>query len=177
MINSSLLSSIVSPYATKIIPEIVENCNKQFPSSRYQINTKLRVCAFLAQAAEETGGFRYLEEIGDVDYFKRYDGRDGNNEPGDGYKYKGRGIFDLTFKDNYALYGKLLNLDLLNHPEIAALVPNAVLIACEYWKQHDLNYYADEGNFIEITRRINGAENGLQMRECYYKKLLNAYAV
>jgi putative chitinase len=95
-----------------------------------------------------------------------YEGRAalGNTQPGDGPRYKGRGIIQLTGRLNYRVYGAALGLDLENNPQLAAVPENAVRIACEYWRRNNLNQLADADNLEAITRRINGGVNGLADR-------------
>lgn len=130
----------------------------------YGIDTPLRAAHFLAQASHESAHFRTLHEYASG---AAYEGRKdlGNVHTGDGRRYKGRGIFQLTGRANYRAYGKLLGLDLENNPELAADPENSVRIACEYWKQKGLNGWADRDDINEITRRINGGYNGLPDRK------------
>lgn len=134
-----------------------------------EINTALRVSHFLAQTAEETGGFRWLTELGDAAYFAKYDGRAdlGNSQPGDGFAYRGRGLAMLTGRANYAEYGTELRLDLIGNPDLAADPATSVAIACAYWAKHNLNPLADADNITEITWLWNGGLNGLATREAY----------
>lgn len=137
---------------------------KHFPA--YDLNTPLRLAHFLAQAAHETMLFRYFVELGGPSYCAKYDGRRdlGNTQPGDGYRFRGRGIFQLTGRANYQSYGKLLGLDLIAHPEKAADPETSVLIACAYWRSRRLNALADRDDVRGITRKINGGANGLDDR-------------
>lgn len=136
----------------------------EFP--RRRIDTPLRVAHFLAQAAHETGGFGFMVEIGAEAYFRRYDGRAdlGNTHPGDGSRFKGRGIFQLTGRANYRRFGERLGLDLESRPEVAAEPPIAVALAGLYWVDRGLNAYADADEVELVTRRINGGVNGLRDR-------------
>jgi predicted chitinase len=131
------------------------------------ITTPQRQSAFLAQLAHESGQFRYMQEIASG---SAYEGRRdlGNVNPGDGQLYKGRGPIQLTGRDNYRAAGEALGLDLEANPRQAAEPSVGFRTAAWYWNTRDLNTYADEGNFREITRRINGGYNGLADRERYY---------
>jgi putative chitinase len=134
----------------------------------YNIDTELREAHFWAQAAHETGGFRYMFEIwGPTDVQKRYEGRKdlGNTKEGDGFKYRGRGIFQLTGRANYKSMSEKLGIDLLEHPDKAAEPENALRIACEYWKSRKLNALADADDVVAITKKINGGTNGIQDRK------------
>jgi putative chitinase len=130
------------------------------------IETPLQLAHFLAQAAHETGRFRWRAELGDKNYFKKYDYRAdlGNNEPGDGYFFRGRGIFMLTGRFNYSKMGRKLDLDLVHKPDMAMLDDIAMRIALQYWKDRDLNDPADRDDLHKITYRVNGGTNGLADR-------------
>lgn len=136
----------------------------EFP--RRRIDAPLRIAHFLAQAAHETTGFRDMVELGPEAYFRRYDGRAdlGNTQPGDGARFRGRGIFQLTGRANYRRFGGRLGLDLESRPEVAAEPPIAVALAGLYWVDRGLNAYADADEVELVTRRINGGLNGLRDR-------------
>lgn len=135
------------------------------------INTPLRAAAFLAQWAHETGGWRWMKELGGPLYFKKYDFRQdlGNTEPGDGYRYRGRGYPMLTGKANYEKYGKKLNLPLLEQPSLAESPAVSARIAGQFWIDHGLNEFADEGKIKTITLKINGGLNGFADRKRKYE--------
>ena len=137
-----------------VIQGIVEN---QDWFSRGSIDRPGRVSEFLAQACLETDYFKTLREYGSPSYFDRYEGRKdlGNVIPGDGRKYPGRGIFQITGRDNYKRYGKRLGIDLLKEPELAARPDISVRIAVMYWNDRDLSIYADVGDTKAISRAIN----------------------
>lgn len=136
----------------------------------FEINTPARVAAFLAQVGHESGQLRYFEEIwGPTAAQKRYEGRKdlGNTEASDGYRYRGRGPIQITGRANYKRYGELLNLPLIEQPELAAIPGVGFRIAGAYWKMHGLNELADretEDNFKRITRKINGGLTHLAQR-------------
>lgn len=138
---------------------------------RYEINDAWRASAFLAQWAHETGGWRWMRELGGPSYFKKYDGRKdlGNTEPGDGYKYRGRGHLMLTGKHNFKKYGEKLNLPLLEQPDLAESPAISALIAGQFWDDHKLNELADEGKLKSITMIINGGLNGWEDRKKKYE--------
>lgn len=134
----------------------------------YEINTPLRRCHFWAQAAHESGGFKFMHEVwGPTDVQKRYEGRKdlGNTKTGDGYLFRGRGIFQLTGRANYLDMGKKLGIDLVGDPELAAQPDIALEIACMYWKSRKLNVPADADDVVGVTKKINGGTNGLQDRK------------
>lgn len=136
---------------------------------KYEINTRLRLVHFLAQAAHETDGFKTLTEYASG---AAYEGRKdlGNLQPGDGKKYKGRGIFQLTGRANYKKYGTILNINLEEDPLKASTPEYAVLTACEYWNDKKLNTFADLDDIHTITKKINGGYNGLEDRKIYLER-------
>ena len=132
-----------------------------------QINTPKRQAAFLAQVGHESGQLRYVREIwGPTPAQAKYEGRAdlGNTQPGDGPKYRGRGLIQITGRANYAACGEELGLDLITQPELLELPQYAAMSAGWFWKQNGLNDLADRDQFNTITRRINGGLNGLQDR-------------
>ena len=141
------------------------------------INTPLRLAHFIAQACEETEGFKFLHEIwGPTPAQKGYEGRAdlGNVKSGDGSLYRGRGIFDLTGRANYTRVGAALNLPLSIQPELAADPQIAVQIACNYWTTHNINAAADADDVRHVTRLINGGYNGLASRMSYLERAKEA---
>jgi putative chitinase len=141
------------------------------------INTPLRVAHFMAQLSHESGGFKYLKELGNDAYFNKYDGRKdlGNIQKGDGLRFKGRGYIQITGRSNYTQLSKDLNIDFLNNPELLEQEANAILASCWFWNKKGLNAYADKDDITTITKRINGGVNGFEDRKhllSEYKKLL-----
>jgi putative chitinase len=135
----------------------------------YDIVTPRRIEHFLAQAAHETAGFSTTEELGGPSYFARYDGREdlGNVRPGDGARYHGRGIFQLTGRANYRRIGGLLGLDLEGNPELASDPVVSLRIACLYWNDRKIGPMAEDDDLLRVTRAINGGKNGLDDRRRY----------
>jgi putative chitinase len=129
----------------------------------YGITTRLRIAHFLAQTCHESAGFSTTVEFASGE---AYEGRKdlGNTHPGDGPRYKGRGLIQLTGRANYREYGKALGIDLEGHPERAAEPVLSLRIACEYWKRRGINGPCDRDDIREVTRRINGGFNGLEAR-------------
>lgn len=128
-----------------------------------------RQAAFLAQVLHETGGFQWLEELASG---AAYEGRSdlGNTEPGDGRKFKGRGLIMITGRANYKAAGGDLGLDLIGHPEMASEPATSARVAAWYWDRHGLNSLADAGKFDSITRKINGGLNGKAQRDALYAR-------
>jgi len=141
----------------------------------FQINTSARIEAFLAQIAHESGSLQYAEEIASGE---AYEGREdlGNTQPGDGKRYKGRGLIQLTGRNNYRKFGETLDLELEENPELAKEPTVAARIAGAYWKTHGLNELADRGNHREVTRRINGGMRGWEDRKANLKNAKQALA-
>jgi len=134
---------------------------------RYQIVGSKRVAAFIAQIGHESGQLRYVREIwGPTPAQTKYEGRAdlGNTQSGDGSKYRGRGLIQITGRANYVACGEALGLDLISFPELLELPQHATMSAAWFWKQNGLNDLADRDQLNTITRRINGGLNGLQDR-------------
>ena len=164
MITKQQLKQIAPNAKDEILDPLVGYLNVYLP--KYEVNTYLRICHFLAQAAHEAASFRTLREYASG---SAYEGRKdlGNVKPGDGVRYKGRGIFQLTGRANYKRIGELIKMDLENNPELAASPEVSVLTALEYWKSRNLTIYADRDDVETITRRINGGLNGFDDRKKY----------
>lgn len=135
----------------------------------YGVATRLRICHFLAQAAHETDAFRTLEEYGGPAYFIRHEGRRdlGNTQAGDGVRYHGRGIFQLTGRANYRRFGQLLGIDLEAEPEHAKDPAIALAVAFAYWHERGIGAAADADDVERVTKLINGGRNGLAERARY----------
>ncbi len=136
----------------------------------YEINTRLRVAHFLAQVAHESDGFCTTEEYAASG--AAYEGRRdlGNTQPGDGRRFKGRGLIQLTGRASHAHLGGKLGVDPENNPEMAAEPNQPLRVACEYWKGRKLNQAADGDDLLDATRRVNGGQNGLDARRAYLVK-------
>ncbi len=135
----------------------------------FEINTPLRLAAFLAQLAHESGEFRYFEELASGE---AYEGRVnlGNIHPGDGVRYKGRGPIQITGRTNYRRAGAALGLDLEQNPEKAAELDTGFRVAGWYWQSNGLNQLADHQNIRAISIRINGGFRGMEERKAYYAR-------
>jgi len=132
-------------------------------------DTPLREAAFIAQIAHESGGFHYVEEIASG---AAYEGRKdlGNLEEGDGVRFKGRGLIQITGRANYEACGLALDLPLLAEPELLERPDNACRSAAWFWSSRKLNELADKEDFIAITKKINGGTNGYKDRMAYYER-------
>jgi putative chitinase len=131
---------------------------------RYEINTPLRQCHFLAQIGHESGELRYVRELASGD---AYEGRTdlGNMNPGDGRRYKGRGLIQITGRANYAAIGDDLGVNFLEQPELLEGPQFAARSAGWFWDKKRLNTYADQDALKTITKRINGGLSGLEDRK------------
>jgi len=136
--------------------------------AEFEINTHARQASFLSQVGHESGQLRYVRELASGD---AYEGRKdlGNTELGDGRRYKGRGLIQVTGRANYAKCGEALGLNLIEHPELLEGPVNACRSAAWFWKSHGLNELADAGDQVKVTRRINGGINGLSDRLALFK--------
>jgi putative chitinase len=147
--------------------------------NRYGIVGTPRAAAFIAQIGHESGQLHYVREIwGPTAQQAGYEGRAdlGNTVKGDGSKYRGRGLIQITGRANYTACGEALGLDLLSKPELLELPQHAAMSAAWFWSTKGLNTLADQGDFVKITRRINGGTNGLAARQALYYKALKVLA-
>jgi putative chitinase len=139
--------------------------------AEFDINTPARQAAYLAQVGHESGGLHWLVELwGPSIAQQHYEGRDdlGNIEQGDGYRFRGRGLIQLTGRANYIAAGEALGVELINSPSLLAEPDLACRSAAWFWRHHGLNELADVGDFRRITLRINGGTNGMDDRVALY---------
>lgn len=155
----------------------------------YGIDTPKRVAAFLAQVGHESGSLRYKAELwGPTEQQKKYEPpsdlarRLGNTGPGDGFRYRGRGLIQTTGRFNYAKLRDRLRERLPHVPDFE-LEPQwleddnwAVYSACDYWYSHGCNRLADLDNFEGLTRAINGGLNGYEDRKARWERAKAALA-
>jgi putative chitinase len=173
MITKAHLKEICPSADDKIISDIETHLNQYMAD--YGVNTYLRVCHFIAQCAHESAHFTTLEEFASG---AAYEGRKnlGNTQTGDGKRYKGRGMIQLTGRANYREMGTRLNVDLENNPKLAMTPKISVLTALEYWHTRKLNALADADNLSLITKKINGGYNGIEDRKKYLLKAKKVFA-
>ena len=140
-------------------------------AQEFDINTPLRWAHYLAQIAHESAELRYSEEIASG---KAYDtgklaARLGNTPQadGDGQKYKGRGLIQVTGRNNYEMYKQYCGYDVVKQPELLAKPVGAIRSSMWFWKSKGLNELADRDEFTAITKRINGGINGIEERRKY----------
>ena len=171
----------------------------------YEINTPKRVAAFLAQCAHESGGFVFLKENLNYKaaslrkvfpkYFpddataaayankpekianRVYANRMGNGDEnsGDGWRYCGRGLIQLTGKDNYTFFAASIDVPIQEAAEYLQTFEGAVQSACFFWEQNNLNQWADKGDILTLTKRINGGTIGLEDRIKHYEHALHIF--
>ena len=176
-------------------------------SAKYGLTNRNRVIGFLSTAYEESGGFTVLSEnlnysaAGLMSVFGKYfpnlqvanayarqpekianrvyANRMGNGDEasGDGWKYRGHGLIQLTGKDNHATFSAATGVDAVNHPELLEKPPAAAESAGWFWDTRRLNDFCDAGDIITVTKRINGATNGLDDRQARYSRALSALAL
>lgn len=151
----------------------------------YSIYTPARMAMFLAQIGHESGGLQWVAELwGPTEAQARYEGRAdlGNTQPGDGYRYRGRGLIQTTGRHNYRAITRRLRArgvqcpDFESEPDALTQPAWAVLSAADYWDGRDLNAWADAGDIAAVTRRINGGLNGLADRTARWERAKAALA-
>lgn len=131
---------------------------------KYTITTPLRMAHFVSQIAHESASFLYAEEIADG---SAYEGRIdlGNTQPGDGRRFKGRGLIQLTGRANYTQYARESGVDCVARPEVVATDPFiGVDVSCWYWDRRRINALADADDVKAVTKAVNGGYNGLDDR-------------
>lgn len=134
-----------------------------------------RTAMFLAQLLHESDEFRYVAEVwGPTPAQTHYEpphplaAKLGNTQPGDGFRFRGRGYIQLTGRANYRACGAALGLELEAHPEIAEHIPGRV--SAWFWLTHGLNRAADIKDCELATKLVNGGLNGLALRQDYYER-------
>ena len=171
MVTLDQLKKII-PYAGPRAAVFLAPLNEAM--AEFGIDTPSRQAAFLAQVAHESGSLRYVEEIASG---RAYEGRGdlGNTQPGDGIRFKGRGLIQITGRANYRACSQALFRDtrLLDRPEALEDVVAACRSAAWFWQSRKLNHLADvadDVSFRKITRAVNGGFNGLAERIAYYER-------
>lgn len=147
------------------------------------INTPATQAAMAGTLAVETAGtFLPISEYGAVSYFDKYEpgtsiGRSlGNTQPGDGYRYRGRGFIQLTGRANYRAYGKRIGVDLEGNPDLALSAPYAARIFAAYFKDKGVAAAADAGDWQKVRKLVNGGLNGYDRFIGVVNKLIGAVA-
>lgn len=169
----------------KIMPDAGVRALQFYPSllqymEQYQIMTNLRIAAFLGTVAVESGQLKYVREIwGPTPVQERYEGRSdlGNVQPGDGKRFLGRGLIQITGRSNYQALQTALGIPCVSQPEILEMPQYAVLSACWWWWSHGLNEIADLPDFARVTRVVNGGYNGWEQRSLFYTRSIQVLSV
>lgn len=171
----------------------------------YEITTPQRVAAFLAQCAHESGGFVFLKEnlnykaaslckvfpkyFPNADIAAQYANKpemianrvyasrmgNGDESSGDGFRYCGRGLIQLTGKDNYSWFAASLDMTAEDVAEYLGTFEGAVQSACWFWENNNLNVEADAGDIKKMTKKINGGYIGLEDRIKHYEHALHIF--
>jgi putative chitinase len=172
----------------------------------YEIDSPQRVAAFIAQCTHESGGFKRLKEnlnykaeslvrvfpkyFPSLDLAKQYahdqekianrvyGSRMGNGDEssGDGFRYCGRGLIQLTGRNNYTKFSESIGMAVEEVPSLLETFEGAVKSACWFWKTNNLNQYADAGDILTMTKRINGGTIGLEDRIKHYNHALEVFS-
>ncbi|WP_241387444.1 glycoside hydrolase family 19 protein [Rhodococcus sp. CH91] len=139
---------------------------------RHGIDTPVRQAAFIAQLAVESDSFRTFEEYASG---RAYEGRAdlGNNQPGDGERYKGRGAIQITGRHNYQKVSEHTGVDFVAHPELLAAPENAFTTAAWYWTSRNLNEVADTAGIVRVSELVNGGHHALSRRIADFERGLN----
>ena len=170
---------------------------------QYEINTADRIAAFLAQCAHESGGFVFIKENLNYRWaslrktFPKYFSTDtlaqqyekqperianrvyanrmgnGGEESGDGYKFCGRGLIQVTGRDNYSWFAASLQISPEEASEYMETFEGAAQSACWFWESNNLNQWADKQDIVTLTKRINGGTIGLEDRKKHYEHCLH----
>jgi putative chitinase len=173
----------------------------------YDINTPQRVAAFVAQCAHESANFRFLQEnlnyraasltktwprhFPNMEIAKQYERKpqmianrayanrmgNGDEASGDGWRYLGRGLIQLTGKNNYQAFAMSIETPLEEIPEYLQTFEGAVQSACWFWETNNLNQWADKGDIVTLTKRINGGTIGLDDRIKHYNHALHVLGI
>jgi putative chitinase len=173
----------------------------------YEITTPQRIASFIAQCAHESGNFVFLTEnlnykaesllkvfpkyFKDMATAKAYEKKpekiankiyadrmgNGNEASGDGYKYRGRGLIQLTGKTNYTWFAASLEISPEEAAEYTQTFEGAAQSACWFWETNKINQWADTGDILTMTKRINGGTIGLADRQKHYAHALHVLGV
>jgi putative chitinase len=186
-----------------IIERFVEPLNEAM--AFYEINTPHRIAMFLAQVGHESGGLRTIKEnlnysadglkrvfpkyfrtVNPVDYAKKpekianrvYASRMGNGDEasGDGYRYCGRGLIQLTGKSNYQAFARDMEMNFAEATEWLSTEEGAAWSAAWFWDSRELNKWADQGDILTVTKKINGGTIGLEDRKSHYEAALEVFS-
>ncbi len=196
------LDSFFENTDTELLETLVDPLNAAL--DRYEINTPERVAMFMAQVGHESGGLKrreenlnysaqrltqvfpkYFRDVDPNDYARNpekianrvYGNRMGNGdeESGDGYRYRGRGFIQLTGKNNYQAFANAMGMTLDEAVEYLETAEGAAMSAAWFWDMRGLNADADRGDVVAVTKKINGGTIGLHERQAFYKEALSIF--
>jgi putative chitinase len=203
LVTSQQLHSLFETTKTATIEKYVDALNETL--ERFEINTPQRIAMFMAQIGHESGGLNIVEEnlnyrperlkVIFPKYFQNVDVSEyahnpekianrvysnrmgnGNEASGDGYKFRGRGFIQLTGHDNYAHFAEAIGMTVDEVVEYMKTPEGACMSAGWFWASHGLNHFADNGDCLGATKRINGGTIGLAEREAIYKEALEIFS-
>jgi putative chitinase len=200
LITPALLCTVTTPeLANKWADALNETCQE------FAIDSPYRIAGFISQTAHESAGFKFVSEnlnysaaslmrvwssrFPTVEIAQRYAmnpekianrayaDRMGNGDEasGDGARYIGRGLIQLTGKNNYVAYSMACDNEALQHPEIVEQPKYAAESAGWFWSVNRLNQLADNQDVVGMTKRINGGINGLDDRQMKYSKVMSYF--
>ena len=165
----------------KIMPNADRKADTYLPiingwAEHFHINTPLRMAHYLAQIAHESGELRYTKELASG---KAYEERKslGNTQPGDGVRFKGRGLIQITGRANYSAYANYCGFDVVRCPELLERPLGATKSSMWVFQKFGCNELADADNLKAIRKRINGGFNGLAQCEVYLERAKKALKV
>jgi putative chitinase len=174
---------------------------------QYDINTPERIAAFIAQCGHESGGFKFLKEnlnyraeslmrtwpsrFPTLDFAREYAHKqekianyvyanrmgNGPETSGDGWNFLGRGLIQLTGRNNYEAFAESIETPVEEIPEYLMTFEGAVQSACWFFETNNLNKWADAGDILTLTKKINGGTIGLADRQKHYEHALHVLGV
>ena len=203
LVTFDQLNDFFEDTSEDIIEKFVEPLNDVMEF--YEINNPKRISMFLAQVGHESGGLRtikenlnysadglkrvfpkYFRDVNPADYAKKpekianrvYGGRMGNGpeSTGDGYRYCGRGLIQLTGKSNYEAFAADMGWPLAEATEWLSTEEGATWSAGWFWDSRELNQWADKGDILTVTKKINGGTIGLEDRKSHYEAALELFS-
>ena len=203
LVTFDQLNDFFEDTSEDIIEKFVEPLNDVMEF--YEINNPKRISMFLAQVGHESGGLRtikenlnysadglkrvfpkYFRDVNPADYAKKpekianrvYGGRMGNGpeSTGDGYRYCGRGLIQLTGKSNYEAFAADMGWPLAEATEWLSTEEGATWSAGWFWDSRELNQWADKGDILTVTKKINGGTIGLEDRKSHYEAALEIFS-
>lgn len=203
MITKERLKSFFEDTSEDVVDSYVDPLNKA--TSHFNINNTNRIAMFIAQVGYESSGLtrtqenlnyradRLVQEFpkyfnsGNAERYaydpekianRVYANRMGNGseQSGDGFKFHGRGLIQLTGRENYTNFAKKIGMNVDSIVDYVSTPEGAAMSAGWFWNERDLNKLADERNVVAVTKRINGGINGLAQRKKLFEEALKTFA-